>query len=65
MSSPHDQYYDEDRRRWPMMDTDEYTDPDDSMSLQDLAILRGDRDDQQRDYAEEAYNEWLMNGGDN
>lgn len=40
MTRAHDQYYDEDRRRWPEydFDTDDYTDPDDSMSIQDLAI---------------------------
>jgi hypothetical protein len=65
MTTPHDQYYDEDRRRWPEFDTDDYTDPDDSMSLQDLARgARGYDEDMNRDFSEEAYNEWLMNGGD-
>jgi hypothetical protein len=54
-----------DRNEWGL-EVDFYTDPDDSMSLQDLALgARGYDEDAGRDYAEEAYNEWLMNGGDN
>lgn len=70
MSSPHDQYYDEDRRRWP------YTDPDDSMSIQDLAEQLADPyeegpfdppydyDTDPTDHFEAEYNEYLMNTGD-
>lgn len=48
-------------------DWDDYTDPDDSMSLQDLAVMRGHEpydDEDLHDYNEEAYNEMLMNEGD-
>lgn len=55
MSSPHDQYYDEDRRRWPDFPSEEEMDEPDFKSFDE---------DEERDYAEEAYNRWLRDGGD-
>jgi len=53
-----------DRNEWGL-EVDCYTDPDDAMSLQDLALgARGYDEDMNRDYSEEAYNRWLMEGGD-